>query len=78
MPKIKIPPYCIVMPFELVFLPRGGVQLKRLKDNVVINKLFKTKQSAINAGMNFMRYRGEEPYVKGNRILNKKKSKFIT
>ena len=66
------------MPFELVHLPRGGVQLKRLKDNIVVKTIFKTRQSAINAGMNFMRFRGEEPYVKGNRILNKKKSKFIT
>jgi len=78
MSKIKIPPYCIIMPFELIHLPRGGVQLKRLKDNVIINTLFKTRQSAINAGMNFMRFRGEEPILKGNRILNKKKSKFIT
>ena len=66
------------MPFELLYLPRGGIQLRRINDKTVINKIYKTKQSALNAGMNFMRYRGEEPYVKGNKILNKKKSKYIT
>lgn len=60
------------MPFELVHLPKGGIQLKRIKDKTVIPIIYKTRQSALNAGMNFMRYRGEEPVVKGNRILNKK------
>jgi hypothetical protein len=33
---------------------------------------YKSKQSAINAGKQFMKYRGEKPIVKGNKIINKK------
>jgi len=47
--------------------------LYKLKDGTRINKKFKSKQSAVNMGFQFMRYRKEEPYLKGNKILNKKK-----
>ena len=36
---------------------------------------YKSKESAINAGKNFMRYRKEVPIVKGNKILPKNKKK---
>ena len=36
-----------------------------------VNKEYKSKESAINAGKNFMRYRKEKPYVKGNKILSR-------
>ena len=36
-----------------------------------VNKEYKSKETAINAGKNFMRYRKEKPYVKGNKILAK-------
>jgi hypothetical protein len=34
---------------------------------------YKSKQSAINSGKNFMRFRNEKPVVKGSKILNSKK-----
>lgn len=43
------------------------------KEYVKVN--FKTKESAISAGKNYMRYRKEEPILKGNRLINKKKKK---
>ena len=39
---------------------------------VYVKTSYKSKDSAIRAGMNFMRYKGEEPYLLGNRILAKK------
>ena len=36
-----------------------------------VNKEYKSKETAINAGKNFMRYRKEKPYVKGNKILSR-------
>ena len=35
-----------------------------------VNKEYKSKETAINAGKNFMKYRKEKPYVKGNKILS--------
>ena len=48
-------------------------QLWNIKKKEYIKKVFNSKESAISAGKNFMRYRKEEPYVVGNKILNKKK-----
>ena len=36
-----------------------------------VNKEYKSKETAINAGKNFMRYRKEKGYVKGNKILSR-------
>ena len=33
---------------------------------------FKSKETALKAGINYMKFRKEKPYVKGNRILKKK------
>jgi|TARA_R110002020_G_scaffold153222_2_gene332590 hypothetical protein len=48
-------------------------KLYNLHKKEYVNKEYKSKQSAINSGMNFMRYRKEKPYLKGNKILDKKK-----
>tara|TARA_R100000734_G_C3319032_1_gene114096 strand:+ start:6545 stop:6745 length:201 start_codon:yes stop_codon:yes gene_type:complete len=60
---------------------------KQVNENKTVYKLFnlntkkfvktnyKSKESAVKAGMNFMRYRKEEPYLKGNKLLNRKKKK---
>jgi len=41
------------------------------KEYVKVN--FKTRESAIKSGMNYMKYRKEEPILKGNKLINKKK-----
>jgi len=48
-------------------------KLFNLTKKEYVKKDFKTKESAISAGKNYMRFRREEPILKGNRILNKKK-----
>lgn len=40
------------------------------KEYVKVN--FKTKETAISAGKNYMRYRKEEPILKGNMLINKR------
>tara|TARA_A100001201_G_scaffold135211_2_gene123336 strand:- start:847 stop:1026 length:180 start_codon:yes stop_codon:yes gene_type:complete len=47
-------------------------KLYNLSKKSFVNKEFNTKESAISAGKNYMRYRNEKPIVKGNKILNKK------
>ena len=59
------------MPFQVKKVD-GGYRLWRIKSKTFAKPLFKTRESAINQGKNFMRYRGETPIVKGNKILNKK------
>lgn len=71
------------MPFQIVSFPKGHegakfphFMLKKIKDGTFIKTHYKTKESAINSAKNFIRYRKEgEPYVKGNKILVKKKAK---
>lgn len=46
-------------------------RLYNLSKKVFVNKFFNSKESAISAGKNYMRYRKEIPIVKGNKILNK-------
>ena len=48
-------------------------KLFNLTKKEYVNKNFKTRESAIKSGFNYMKYRKEEPILKGNRILNKKK-----
>ena len=59
------------MPFE-VRKVEGGYKLYKLKEKEFAKPLFKTRQSAINQGRNYMRYRHEKSVVKGNKILKKK------
>ena len=47
-------------------------KLYNLSKKSFVNKEFNTKDSAISAGKNYMRYRNEKPIVKGNKILSKK------
>ena len=62
------------MPYEI--RQKGNkFKLYNLHKKEYVNIDFKSKESALNAGKNFMRYRKEIPVVKGNRILNKKKLK---
>lgn len=58
------------MPYNIV--KKGDKYMLRKKDGTFVNKKYKTKQTAINSGINFMRYRKERGYVKNNKILVKK------
>jgi len=60
------------MPFQIKKVGEK-YKLQRIKDKTYVKQEYKSKQSALNAGMNFMRYRKEKPIVKGNKILAKKK-----
>lgn len=48
-------------------------KLYNLKKKEYVKVNFKSKDSAFRAGMNYMRYRKEKPYISGNKILNKNK-----
>ena len=50
-------------------------RLYNLKKKEYVKKNFKSKESAVKAGMNYMRYRKEDPYLKGNKLLNRKAQK---
>ena len=52
-------------------------QLYNLHNKAFVKVKYKTKQSAINAGKNFMRYRKEKPVVKGNKIVNANKKEKL-
>ena len=62
------------MPF-LVKRVGDKYKLQKLKDGTFVKTEYKSKQSAINAGVNFMNYRhpNDKIYIRGNKILNKKK-----
>tara|TARA_R110002096_G_scaffold210862_1_gene398215 strand:+ start:1323 stop:1511 length:189 start_codon:yes stop_codon:yes gene_type:complete len=49
--------------------------LKNITKQEFVNKTFNSKEGAVNAGKNYMRYRNENPIVKGNKIINKKNIK---
>jgi len=48
-------------------------KLWKIKEKVFVKARFKSRETAISQAKNYMRYRKEEPIVKGNKILNKKK-----
>ena len=48
-------------------------KLYNIKKKEFVNKTFNSKETAISAGKNYMRYRKEKPIVQGNKILNKNK-----
>jgi len=65
------------MPFKVIVDPeeKGKWRLMKLKrpqggDSDLIRTKYLSKESAIEAAKNFMRYRGEKPVVKGNKILS--------
>jgi len=71
------------MPFEVVHFKKGHdnqeyphFMLKRLTTGTLVkNKHFKTQTSAINSAKVMMKFRGENPIVKGNQILKKESKK---
>jgi len=71
------------MPFEVIHFKKGHdneeyphFMLKRLKTGTIVKgKHFKTKTAAINAAKVMMKFRGEEPIVRGNKILKKESKK---
>jgi hypothetical protein len=62
------------MPYEVKKIG-GKFQLFNINKKKLIMVTFKTKESAINQGKNWMKFRKEKPIVKGNKILNQKKIK---
>ena len=58
------------MPYE-VRKVKNKFKLYNLHKKKYVNVNYKTKESALSAGKNFMKYRKEKPVVKGNKILNK-------
>ena len=60
------------MPYE-VRKVKDKFKLYNLHKKKYVNVNYKSKDSALSAGKNFMKYRKEKPIVKGNKILNKKK-----
>ena len=64
------------MPYQIIEPKKGVFQLKNIKTNNIVNTKYKSKESAINAGLNFMAYRKEKGVVekKNNKtfIFNKK------
>ena len=46
-------------------------KLYNMKKKELVNKEFKTKQSAVNAGINYGRYRKENLILKNNKLVKK-------
>ena len=59
------------MPFLVTRQPDGRYRLYNMHKKEYAKPYFNTKETAISAGRNLMRYRGEKSYVVGNRILKK-------
>lgn len=59
------------MPFQIIKTNDNKYKLFNLHKQTYAKPTFKTKQSAINSGLNYMRYRHETGVVKGNKILKK-------
>ena len=60
------------MPY-LIKKVKNKYKLYNIKKKEFVNKTFNSKETAISAGKNYMRYRKEKPIVQGNKILNKNK-----
>lgn len=56
------------MPFQIIKKDNYFI-LKNINTNKIINKKFKSKETAIKSGLNYMKYRKEKGKVKGNRII---------
>ena len=59
------------MPYQVKPTGDGRFQLYNLDKKTLLRVKYKTKQSAINQGKNYIRYRKGIPIVKGNKILHK-------
>ena len=60
------------MPFQIRESPDGKFRLYNLHKKKYAKKIFKSRETAISQGLNWMRYRGEKGYVVGDKILHKK------
>ena len=58
------------MPFQII--QKDNIFRLKRNNGTYVKAKYKTKKSAINAGLNFMRYRKESGIVKGNKIIKKK------
>jgi hypothetical protein len=66
------------MPYQIKKQVNGNKTVYKLynikkKEFVKIN--FKSKESAVSAGIRYMKYRKENPVLVGNKLLNKSKKK---
>lgn len=61
------------MPYQVKKQKDGTYKLWNLHKKEYANKTFKTKESALSMGETWMKYRKENPEVKGNIIKNKAK-----
>ena len=59
------------MPYQIKKI-NNVYKLWNIKKKIFVNINYKSKETAQKAGMNFMRYRKEKPYIKGNKILSKR------
>jgi hypothetical protein len=58
------------MPYQIKKI-NNVYKLWNIKKKIFVNINYKSKETAQKAGMNFMRYRKEKPYIKGNKILSR-------
>ena len=58
------------MPFEVRKIGEK-YKLWKIKEKEYANKEFNSRESAISMAKTWMRYRKEDPYVKGNKILDR-------
>ena len=59
------------MPYHIKKM-NNKYKLYNIEKKQFVKKEYKSKQSAINAGVNFGRYRKEKLILKGNKLINKK------
>ncbi len=60
----------LYMPFQINKVVKK-YKLWNIKKKVYVKKEFNSKETAVSAGKNYMKYRNEKPYLKGNKILSK-------
>ena len=58
------------MPYQIKKI-NNVYKLWNIKKKIFVNINYKSKETAQKAGINFMRYRKEKPYIKGNKILSR-------
>tara|TARA_R100000734_G_C3281485_1_gene75007 strand:+ start:280 stop:609 length:330 start_codon:yes stop_codon:yes gene_type:complete len=63
------------MPFQIKKVGEK-YKLYRIKQKSFVNKEYNSKDAAIRAGKAMMRYRGEKPILKGNKLLHQKKKEL--
>ena len=58
------------MPYQIKKI-NNKYKLYNMKKKEFVNKEFKTKESAVNAGINYGRYRKENLILKNNKLVKK-------